>query len=82
MDIEDRKKKVKGLLSIKDRALKQLKAGTDPLEVRDFVDEAKIGLAYEIPDIEAHVQATNAALKHKRQKESFYIPEKKDKVFH
>jgi hypothetical protein len=46
MDAGVRQKRVEALEKIKDEALKRAKGGSDSLEVRDFVTEAKKELAY------------------------------------
>jgi hypothetical protein len=61
MDIEDRKKKVEGLKSIKSKAIDMATKGKDSLEIRDFVGNATKELAYELPDEEAFVKAVNAS---------------------
>ena len=61
MDIEDRKKKVEGLKSIKSKAIDMATKGKDSLEIRDFVGNATKELAYELPDEEAFTKAVNAS---------------------
>ena len=61
MDIEDRKKKVEGLKSIKSKAIEMATKGKDSLEIRDFVGNATKELAYELPDKDAFVKAVNAS---------------------
>ena len=46
MNVEDRKKKVQGLESIKSKAMDMAMAGRDSLEIRDFVGGATKELAY------------------------------------
>ena len=43
--------------------------GKDSLEVRDFLNNAKAALAYELPDEEAHRKAAKVTLDFKRKKE-------------
>ena len=61
MNVEDRKKKVQGLESIKSKAIDMATKGKDSLEIRDFVGNATKELAYELPDEEAFVKAVNAS---------------------
>ena len=61
MNVEDRKKKVEGLKSIKSKAIDMATKGKDSLEIRDFVGNATKELAYELPDEEAFVKAVNAS---------------------
>ncbi len=61
MNIEDRKKKVEGLKSIKSKAINMATKGKDSLEIRDFVGNATKELAYELPDEEAFIKAVNAS---------------------
>ena len=61
MNVEDRKKKVQGLESIKSKAIDMAMKGSDSLEIRDFVGGATKELAYELPDEEAFVKAVNAS---------------------
>ena len=68
MDVEKRKEKVAGLEAIKDKALQMAKDGSDSLEVRDFVTNAKKELAFEVPDEEAFIKAAKAADKFKGSK--------------
>ena len=69
MDVEDRKKKVQGLESIKSKAIEMAMKGSDSLEIRDFVGGATKELAYELPDEDAFVKAVNASKKFKKSKE-------------
>ena len=69
MNVEDRKKKVQGLESIKSKAMDMAMAGKDSLEIRDFVGGATKELAYELPDEEAFVKAVKASKKFKKSKE-------------
>ena len=60
MDAGVRQKRVEALEKIKDEALKRAKGGSDSLEVRDFVTEAKKELAYQLPDEESFKKAVRA----------------------
>jgi hypothetical protein len=50
-------------------ALKRAKEGSDSLEVRDFVTEAKKELAYSLPDEEAFKKAVRATQAYKGSRE-------------
>ena len=65
MDIEDRKKKVEGLKSIKSKAIDMAMKGKDSLEIRDFVGNASKELAYQVPDEESFIKAVNASKMYK-----------------
>jgi acyl carrier protein len=69
MDAGVRQKRVEALEKIKDEALKRAKGGSDSLEVRDFVTEAKKELAYSLPDEEAFKKAVRATQAYKGSKE-------------
>ena len=69
MDAGIRQKRVEGLEAIKNKALVMAREGKDSLEVRDFVNNAKAALAYELPDEEAHRKAAKVTLDFKRKKE-------------
>ena len=69
MDAGVRQKRVEALEKIKDEALKRAKGGSDSLEVRDFVTEAKKELAYSLPDEEAFRKAVRATQAYKGSKE-------------
>jgi acyl carrier protein len=68
MDAGVRQKRVEALEKIKDEALKRVKGGSDSLEVRDFVTEAKKELAYSLPDEEAFRKAVRATQVYSRAK--------------
>ena len=61
MNVEDRKKKVEGLESIKSKAIDMAMSGKDSLEIRDFIGNATKELSYEVPDTDAFVKAVNAS---------------------
>jgi acyl carrier protein len=69
MDAGVRQKRVEALEKIKDEALKRAKGGSDSLEVRDFVTEAKKELAYQLPDEEAFKKAVRATQAYKSSRE-------------
>jgi acyl carrier protein len=69
MDAGVRQKRVEALEKIKDEALKRAKGGSDSLEVRDFVTEAKKELAYSLPDEEAFKKAVRATQAYKGSRE-------------
>ena len=70
MDAGVRQKRVEALEMIKDKALGMAQTGSDSLEVRNFIADAKKELAYELPDEEAFKKAVNAtkAYMSKKQK--------------
>lgn len=67
MDAETRQQRIEGLNAIKGRALTMAKEGKDSFEVRNFVDEAKKELAYQLPDEEAFKKAVKATLTYKNK---------------
>ena len=69
MDAGVRQKRVEALEKIKDEALKRAKGGSDSLEVRDFVTEAKKELAYSLPDEESFKKAVRATQAYKGSRE-------------
>ena len=69
MDAGVRQKRVEALEKIKDEALKRAKGGSDSLEVRDFVTEAKKELAYSLQDEEAFKKAVRATQAYKGSRE-------------
>ncbi len=69
MDAGTRQKRVEALEAIKNKAMEMAVKGNDSLDVRNFVNEAKMNLAYELPDEEAFKKAKRATLAYKRQKE-------------
>jgi hypothetical protein len=69
MDAGTRQKRVEALEAIKNKAMDMAVKGSDSLDVRNFVADAKMNLAYELPDEEAFEKARNATLAYKRKKE-------------
>jgi uncharacterized protein YpuA (DUF1002 family) len=69
MDARTRQKRVEALEAIKNKAMEMAVKGSDSLDVRSFVNDAKMNLAYELPDEEAFEKAKRATLAYKRQKE-------------
>lgn len=67
MDIKSREERIKGLQTIQKKALNIAASGADAFEVRDFVTEAKKGLAYTLPEEEQYGQAKKLAMEYKRQ---------------
>lgn len=67
MDPQARQARIKGLQTIQKKALNLASAGADAFEVRDFVTEAKKGLAYTIPEEDKYKQSKELALEYKRQ---------------
>jgi len=68
MDAGTRQKRVEALEAIKNKAMDMAVKGRDSIEVRDFVKDAKMNLAYELPDEEAFNKAAKATLAYKRSK--------------
>jgi hypothetical protein len=67
MDPQAREARINGLQSIKKKALNLAGAGADAFEIRDFVTEAKKGLAYTIPEEDQFRKSKALALEYKRQ---------------
>jgi hypothetical protein len=67
MDPKARESRIKGLQNIQKKALNLASEGANAFEVRDFVTEAKKGLAYTIPEEENYGKAKSLALEYKRQ---------------
>jgi hypothetical protein len=67
MDPSSREARIKGLQSIQKKALNLASEGADAFEVRDFVTEAKKGLAYTVPEEDKFKQSKALALEYKRQ---------------
>jgi hypothetical protein len=67
MDTSAREARIKGLQSIQKKALNLASEGADAFEVRDFVTEAKKGLAYTVPEEDKFKQSKALALEYKRQ---------------
>ena len=68
MDAGTRQKRVEALEAIKNKAMEMAVGGKDSLAVRDFVKDAKMNLAYELPDEEAFGKAARVTLAYKRKK--------------
>jgi uncharacterized protein YpuA (DUF1002 family) len=68
MDAGTRQKRVEGLEAIKGKALNMAKEGKDDGEIRDFIDEGKKELAFNLPDEDAFRKAVKAADKYKKSK--------------
>lgn len=68
MDPKVRSQRIEALEAIKNKALEMGRKGSDSLEVRDFVTNAKKELAFELPDQEAFNKAMNATLAYKSKK--------------
>ena len=68
MDAGTRQKRVEALEAIKNKAMEMAVKGSDSLDVRDFVKDAKMNLAYELPDYESFEKAKSATLAYKRSK--------------
>ena len=68
MDAGTRQKRVEGLEAIKGKALNMAKEGKDDGEIRDFIDEGKKELAFNLPDEDAFRKAVKAAGKYKKSK--------------
>jgi len=67
MDTSSREARIKGLQSIQKKALNLASEGADAFDVRDFVTEAKKGLAYAVPEEDKFKQSKALALEYKRQ---------------
>ena len=70
MDAGTRQKRVEALEAIKNKAMEMAVKGHDSLDVRNFVSDAKMNLAYELPDEEAFEKAKKATMAYKQKKES------------
>jgi uncharacterized protein YpuA (DUF1002 family) len=68
MDAGTRQKRVEALEAIKNKAMDMATKGDDSLDVRNFVKDAKMNLAYELPDEEAFEKAKSITLAYKRSK--------------
>tara|TARA_B100000287_G_scaffold428288_1_gene479435 strand:- start:936 stop:1145 length:210 start_codon:yes stop_codon:yes gene_type:complete len=68
MDAGTRQKRVEGLEAIKGKALNMAKEGKTDGEIRDFIDEGKRELAFNLPDEDAFRKAVKAAEKYKKSK--------------
>jgi hypothetical protein len=69
MDAGTRQKRVEALEAIKNKAMDMAIKGRDSLDVRGFVKDAKMNLAFELPDEEAFEKAKAVTLAYKRSKE-------------
>ena len=67
MDPQARQARIKGLQSIQKKALNLASTGADAFEIRDFVTEAKKGLAYTVPEEDQFRKSKILALEYKRQ---------------
>ena len=67
MDPNARRARIKGLESIQKKAYNLASKGADAFEVRDFVTEAKKGLAYAVPEEDQFKKSKTLALEYKRQ---------------
>lgn len=65
MDQETRVQRIQALEAIKDNAEKMANEGADALTIRNFIDEGKTRLAYELPDLEAAEKAFGAVARYK-----------------
>ena len=69
MDAEQRRKKVEGLIAIRDKGVEMAKGGAPADEVRSFITEGKKELAFEVPDEDSFKKAVNATMKYKKSQE-------------
>ena len=69
MDAGTRQKRVEALEAIKMKAMEMATKGNDSLDVRGFVKDAKMNLAFELPDQEAFEKAKAATLAYRRSRE-------------
>jgi len=69
MDAGTRQKRVEALEAIKNKAMDMAAKGTDSGTVRSFIADAKINLAYELPDVDSFTKAARATLAYRRKKE-------------
>ena len=67
MDPQARQARIEGLQSIKKKALNLAGAGADSFEIRDFITQAKKGLAYTVPEEDQFKKSKIRALEYKRQ---------------
>jgi len=68
MDAGTRQKRVEGLEAIKSKALKMAADGRTDGEVREFIEDGKRELAFNLPDEDAFRKAVGAAKKYKKSK--------------
>ena len=67
MDAGTRQKRVEALEAIKKKAMGMAANGADSGDVRSFITDAKINLAYELPDEDAFTKAARAVIAFKRK---------------
>ena len=65
MDQETRMQRIQALEAIKANAEKVVSEGADALQVREFIDEGKTRLAYELPDLDAAEKAFEAVARYR-----------------
>ena len=65
MDEQTRAERVQALEAIKAKAMGMADSGADATEVRDFINQGKEKLAYELPDLEAANKAFQAVSRYK-----------------
>ena len=65
MDEQTRAERVQALEAIKEKAMSMADRGADATEVRDFINDGKAALAYELPDLEAASKAFQAVNRYK-----------------
>lgn len=65
MDQETRMQRIQALEAIKANAEKMVSEGADALQVREFIDEGKTRLAYELPDLDAAEKAFEAVARYR-----------------
>ena len=65
MDEQTRAERVQALEAIKEKAMSMADSGADATEVRDFINDGKAALAYELPDLEAASRAFEAVNRYK-----------------
>ena len=68
MDAGTRQKRVEGLEAIKSKALEMATQGRTDGEVREFIEDGKKELAFNLPDEEAFKKAVSAADRYKKSK--------------
>jgi uncharacterized protein YpuA (DUF1002 family) len=68
MDAGTRQKRVEGLEAIKSKALQMAVDGSTDGEVREFIEDGKKELAFNLPDEDAFKKAVSAADRYKKSK--------------
>ena len=68
MDAGTRQKRVEGLEAIKSKALQMAVDGSTDGEVREFIEDGKKELAFNLPDEGAFRKAVKAADRYKKSK--------------